>query len=85
MKITPIDVPGQGREGSLSATFAEVEGVLGFKANCDDDTSKVTHSWGFVADGHKCGIWDYKGSRILSTYGPDSVFVQLFGNKYSNS
>jgi hypothetical protein len=94
MKITPIDEPGGSRIGSLTGvSFKDVEKVLGFKANCEDDPDKVTHSWGFSVnmkdvDGTQgvvnCGIWDYKGSRILSTDGPDAVFVKLFGDKYSN-
>ena len=84
MKILPNDEPGGSRHGSLTGvSFKDVEKVLGFKANCDDDPSKVTHSWGFTADGVACGIWDYKGSRVLSTDGPDKVFVKLFGKKYS--
>ena len=92
MKIIPINTSGGSCRGSLRASFKEVEKVLGFKANCDDDPDKVTHSWGFKVnmkdvDGTsgiaRCGIWDYRGSRVLSTDGPDEVFVKLFGDKYS--
>lgn len=84
MKIVPFNEPGGSRKGSLRASFKEVERVLGFPANCSDDPDKVTHSWGFKVGEHECGIWDYKGSRILSTDGPDEIFRELFGDKYSN-
>lgn len=86
MKITPINKAGSGRTGTLSDTSVkEIQTILGFEANCEDDPDKVKHSWGFEADGMRCGIWDYKGSEKwgqFSTYGPAEVFVNLFGNKY---
>lgn len=80
VKIVAVNKVGSHRTGSLSGelTVKDIENVLGFPANCDDDTDKVKFSWGFKADGVHCGIWDYKGFR-WSTYGPREVFMELFG------
>lgn len=70
MIITPYSVPGRYKTGSLSPyiTPKEIERVLGFPPNIQDDSFKVTHSWGFLLDGQPCGIWDYCGQR-WSTFG----------------
>ena len=87
MKIEPIKDAGVSRTGTLrNITVEEIIKVLGFKSNCKDDPSKVVNSWGFLADGVPCGIWDYKGSHRdgqFSTDGPASVFKALFGDKWS--
>lgn len=77
--IQPVNEAGDHRTGTLSAsvTVAEIEKVLGFKANIDDDESRVTHSWGFTVNGKRAGIWDYKGSR-WSVFDPDGVLPALF-------
>jgi hypothetical protein len=82
MKILPVNRAGDCRTGTLKASFAKVERVIGFPANVKDDTDKVTHSWGFEVDGQRCGIWDYRGARVLSTWGPHEVFADLFGKSY---
>lgn len=86
MKIVPSTIGGSHRTGILESISAlEIEHVLGFAPNIDDDPYKVVNSWGFKVDGHECGIWDYKGSHTygqFSTYGPDHVFKQLFGTHY---
>ena len=86
MKITPIDQAGGSRTGTLqNITVKEINEILGFKPNVEDDPSKVVNSWGFTADGAECGIWDYKGShkyKQFSTDGPAAVFKELFGDKY---
>ena len=81
MKIEPVDQPGKYRTGKLNSRIhpEDIEKILGFPANIDDDPDKVKYSWGFLADGHQCGIWDYKDSR-WSTYGPQTVFDQLFAH-----
>ncbi len=85
-RVYPIDKSGAHRTGTLTnITKADIEAVLGFAPNIKDDPYKVKYSWGFTVDGKECGIWDYKGSyrfREYSTYGPDEVFVELFGDKY---
>jgi hypothetical protein len=84
MKITPVNEVGDSCTGRLNASFADVERILGFPANVShlDDPYKVTHSWGFEVDGVRCGIWDYKGSEVLSTFGPSEILFELFGNAY---
>lgn len=86
MKIKPINKPGSHRTGTLIDTSVdEIINILGFASNVQDDPYKVKHSWGFKVGKHECGIWDYKGSEtvgMFSTYGPDDVFLELFGNNY---
>lgn len=79
MKIIATNECGEYRTGSLPShlTPKDIERVLCFPANIDDDPCKVTHSWGFTVDGNKCGIWDYKGSR-WSIYDPANVLPKLF-------
>lgn len=81
-KIIPVNQPGDRRQGRLvGLDFADIERVLGFKANVADDPSKVTHSWGFRYNKHRCGIWDYCGQKF-SYYGPYLVMVELFGEEH---
>ena len=83
-KIIPVPQAGTYRTGALYASRKEIEKVLGFKSNCEDDPDKVKYSWGFTVGGVHCGIWDYKGSHKynqFSTYGPKEIFKLLFGNK----
>lgn len=78
--IEPVDdIDGTHRTGSISSSYTPemISETLGFGPNIEDDPWKVTHSWGFIADGHLCAIWDFKGSR-WSTYGPGHVLKQLF-------
>ena len=86
MKITPINKSGSHKTGVLTnVTVRQINAILGFKPNVQDDPCKVKHSWGFTVDGKECGIWDYKGSEtvgMFSTYGPDDVFLELFGFNY---
>jgi hypothetical protein len=88
MNIKPINQVGSYRTGTLKdITVDRINKILGFKPNVEDDPYKVEHSWGFTADGEECGIWDYKGSAAcnsFSTYGPNNVFVELFGDNYIN-
>jgi len=87
LTIVPVNRPGSGRTGTLrNITVAQINKVLGFKPNCEDDPDKVKHSWGFFANGQHCGVWDYKGSqkwKQFSTDGPDEVMKKLFGANYS--
>lgn len=78
MKITPNPQPGLYKTGSLSPyiTPEEIERVLGFPPNVQDDPDRVTHSWGFMLDGQPCGIWDYDGVR-WSTYGDVQQLFEL--------
>jgi hypothetical protein len=87
MKITPSKKGGVCRTGTIRGTSVkEINAVLGFEPNVADDPDKVNHSWGFTVKGKNCGIWDYKGSEMIgmfSTYGPDWLFITMFGDKYS--
>jgi hypothetical protein len=86
MKIEAYDIPGKHRTGYLNGlSVTEINEVLGFYSNCDDDPDKVVNSWGFKADGVHCGIWDYYGSynqNIFSIYGSREIFVELFGEEH---
>jgi hypothetical protein len=87
MKITPINKSGSHKTGCLiNITVEKIITILGFPPNVQDDPDKVKHSWGFKVKGKECGIWDYRGSEMVgmfSTYGPDYVFTELFGNNYN--
>jgi hypothetical protein len=82
MNILPHDGAGSHRTGSIDSgyTVAEINRILGFKPNIQDDPQKVKYSWGFTADGQPCGIWDYRGGR-WSVFGPQEVFDKLFPAK----
>ncbi|MFA7278735.1 MAG: hypothetical protein WC100_01410 [Sterolibacterium sp.] len=77
--VVPHPIGGSHKTGSLSPSFTkdDITRILGFAPNVQDDPAKVTASWGFMVNGHQCGIWDYKGGR-WSTYGPQGVFDMLF-------
>lgn len=85
MNIMPISEPGCHRTGEICGyTADQISSILGFAPNVQDDPDKVSHSWGFLADGIQCGIWSYKGSEKynnFSTYGPKNVFDTLFPSK----
>lgn len=82
MNIMPVSIPGSHRTGTIRGYSAEeISLILGFEPNVQDDPDKVSHSWGFLADGRQCGIWSYKGSELhksFSTSGPAEVFEHLF-------
>lgn len=88
MKIKPINEPGGGRTGTLSAklTVKAITKILGFGPNVEDDSDKVKNSWGFsVKVGKttlKFGVWDYKGCR-WSTDGDPVVLTEIFGADYT--
>lgn len=87
-KITPdASIQDQGRTGSLNGiSAADITARLGFKPNRRDDPCKVKYSWGFMADGHKCAIWDYKwssGHLQFSTWGSRDALAALFGNHFA--
>ncbi len=77
--IVPIDEAGDYYEYSLTSKLSPVDitNRLGFRPNIPDDPSKVTYSWGFTVDGHRCGIFDYKGSR-WSVFDPHRVLHKVF-------
>jgi len=79
--IEPVNEAGDHRTHSLPPhiTAPQIQKVLGFKANIDDDNTKVKHSWGFTVNGKRAGIWDYKGSR-WSVYDPEGVVAPLFAH-----
>jgi hypothetical protein len=86
MKIVPTTkFISSYRTGTISGyTKTEIDTILGFKSNVDDDHDKVKYSWGFTINGVECAIWDYKGSyrsRIYSTFGPNEFFEALFPPK----
>lgn len=78
--IEAVDTAGDCLSYRLpeSVTPEQIESVLGFAPNVQDDPDKVTMSWGFKLDGVRCGIWDYKGYR-WSVFDPTGHKVsQLF-------
>jgi hypothetical protein len=82
MKILPYNEPGARLTGRIdkSYTVEDINRILGFKPNAEDDEDKVKYSWGFKVDGQPCGIWDWKGTR-WSVFGPQEVFDTLFPKK----
>jgi hypothetical protein len=83
MTIEPIDYFFSSyRTGSISKYAAwEIEFILGFPPNVEDDPDKVVNSWRFKVDGYECAIWDYKGSQHFncwSIYDPHNVLGTLF-------
>lgn len=87
MKVEEYDgFIASNRTGNLyDINVSTINRILGFEPNQDDDPDKVENSWGFVVDGVKCAIWDWKGSQNygqFSTFGPDDVFIKLFGTNY---
>ena len=84
--IIPISVAGSHKTGELSnISIEEINEILGFEPNCEDDPDKVKASWGFEVGGENFGVWSYKGSElhgVFSTYGSFDVFVELFGERY---
>jgi len=85
--IKPIsDLFGSHKTGVLMDINVEtITKVLGFAPNFADDPYKVENSWAFEYKGHRCAIWDYKGSHLhgqFSTFGPNEVFKELFEAHY---
>lgn len=87
-KIVPVSYMDSHKTGRIvGLTKAEIDRILGFKPNVDDDASKVKHSWGFSVDNNKCAVWDWKGSHKFkewSAYGPDAVLREVFGSSYQS-
>lgn len=87
MNIKPCEMQSSSRTGTLTGiTVSEINEILGFEPNADDDPDKVEHSWAFQVDGTYCGIWDYKGSHRwnqFSTFGPDVMLRKVFGKWYT--
>lgn len=86
--IVPNPEPGGSKTGSLvGITVEQINKVLGFKPNCEDDPSKVKYSWGFKVGDKTFGVWDYKGSAAsgyFSTDGDHTVLRAIFGDKFSS-
>lgn len=92
LNIVAVDKPAPQKTGEIRGLFMfDITNKLGFEPNVEDDPTKVTASWGFKVNpdakgrAHVCGIWDYRGSgaqRVWSTYGPDGIFRQIFGDAY---
>lgn len=86
LKISKHDEGGVSKQHSLvGITQQQIEQALGFEPNILEDEYKVTASWGFICNGVRCGIWDWKGSaddNEWSAYGPREMFVELFGEEH---
>jgi hypothetical protein len=86
LKIVPVSNVASHKTGSIvGLTKAQIDAILGFKPNVDDDVSKVKYSWGFNVQGNNCAVWDWKGSHKFkewSAYGPESVLRAVFGTNY---
>jgi hypothetical protein len=81
IKIERIDYVPSYKQGVLKASYKDIVERLGFEPNVKDDPDKVTHSWAFKINGHKCAIWDWKGSsdkNMWSYYDPDVVLDLVF-------
>ena len=79
IKIKPNPVTGEYKSGSISSKYSkeDINKILGFEPNVEDDPDKVVNAWGFKANGKHCAIWDYCGVK-WSTCGPEAIFKQLF-------
>ena len=70
------------RTGGLEGLSKEdIESVLGFAPNVEDDPDKVVNSWRCHVDGAPLAIWDYKGSHYdkrWSVYDPKHVVSDIF-------
>lgn len=84
-QIKAVDKVGPHKTSTIEGvTREEIEALLGFPANCQDDPDKVRWSWGFEVDGVYCAIWDYKESADYnqwSAYGPKEALKKVFGDK----
>jgi hypothetical protein len=86
MNIIPYNRPGHAKSCNITdITVDEIKEILG-EDNCSkiDAGSSVRYSWGFLADGTHCGLWDYKGSweyGRFSFYGPRDIAEKLFGKE----
>jgi hypothetical protein len=62
MKITPSNELGSHRTGTLTnTTVEEINEILGFKTNVEDDPDKVENSWSFQVK------WTTKEAKELNT------------------
>lgn len=89
MEIIQTSEEPRYRSGTVKGlTLAEVQQALPDVAqdNRPSGDRKTTVTWRFKADGVPCAIWDYRRSyelrRELSTFGPDRIFTDLFGEAY---
>jgi len=78
------------RTGTLKGlTLSEIQEMLpGIQPDTRPSADrKVTIMWRFSANAKPFGIWNYRRSYEvrgeLSTFGPDGVFITLFGNAYA--
>jgi hypothetical protein len=83
MKIEPINhFISSHRTGGISGyNKHQIEQILGFPPNADDDPDKVVNSWVFTVNGFEAAIWDYKGSHTMncwSIYDPNNILGHLF-------
>jgi len=83
MIIKPLDTfISTYRTGTLSNyTTEQIESILGFAPNVEDDPDKVVNSWRFSVNGYDAAIWDYYGShhlKIWSIYDPHNILGHLF-------
>ena len=74
-----LEFVGTHKQHSLDPdlTIEQIEAALGgIESSGPSADVKCLYEWDFYADGHPCGIWDYRGSR-WSAYGPREVFEKL--------
>lgn len=85
MKIEPVQKVGDSCNFNIDVPYHKIVEVLGFEPNVThlDDPDKVKASWGFTADGVRCGIWCYKyygkveNCDYWSFFGPKEIFEKL--------
>ena len=85
-KILPYNKVGVSRTATIEGlSREEIQRIIGFEPNCEDDPVKVGKSWGFTVDGYHCGVWSYNGSGdygVWSAYGFKQKLEEIFGEEH---
>ena len=86
MNIQPLNSPGSHKTATIFGLSADqVAALIGFPPNVKDDPYKVSHSWGFTADGKPFGVWSWKGSEKrneFSACGSVGILAEIFGAQH---
>ena len=86
MNIQPLNSPGSHKTALIFGLSPDqITALLGFKPNVKDDPYKVSHSWGFTAEGKACGVWSWKGSEKVNQFsacGPVGLLAEIFGAQH---
>lgn len=89
--LKPIEEVGDGRTATVTASYAEIQELIGFAPNAThlDDPDKVLAAWGFMdEDGRKGFVWCYKVSPEMCTRwsadGDLTLLDEVFGSRMSD-